>query len=611
MNPYLWMGLTAVVGGLTLIFLLSKSFFLAPYRVGWLMMMANLIYELLYKKFRWQRWAIDAVALIIIAAGWTWLAGSWIGAGLTILCALAWGWTLLIDIRWRTGEIARQDSRYIGRAPLPIPRMIVQVRGPVLSRGKVHDLGYWPEGHEDRFELVVLNPSLVVPQWPLSVDISSNSESVAVAVKGEFNNKAPDPGEYVKVDFRLTAQRFGSGATVTVRVEHGDLVVMRTLRIRGILASGGKVRTAEIRRWKGGPRAAFGWRGDHDLYDPATFQSAKGLQVALGLSRRFRLPSTVYLSGRLSLIEEEHRKFCEHFGWNRRTEDIPGFIQFMKEKVHLQCEMDWLFDCERPYYVELGNHMYLHLHTHAAADPGNQWKHRAWIGDGKYPWQGKETDSFSEQRDNCRTNTEVIEKLIGFTVRSWGIPGRAFDQNTPAALEAAGIEVASDSDASAWRNVVCLVPPHHPKGCRHLVEITKKYPGDPSDACKIAMLRYWAHANRRAGSTMLFMAHHHLLQYEGSSCYHLTEEYFRYILSDCYGDFYVGTVSAMGMYWKRVLSPRTKCVTVENDGDSVRVTNSGDVNLDALPLEVELGGGRRYMTLVDVPAGETTTVRVG
>ncbi|HOI54743.1 MAG TPA: hypothetical protein PLP01_05805 [Phycisphaerae bacterium] len=610
MNAVICCALMAVLCALTLFFLLGKAFFLAPYRIGWFMMMANLVYELLFKKFRWSRWRIDAVLLAVVAVGWAWLTPWYAAGAVTLLCALAWASTLRTDTRWRTGEMARQDHRQIGRVPLPIPRMIVQIRGPILSRGKVHDLGHWPQGHEAAFEVVVLNPSMVVPQLPMSIEVRAEGGLEAI-VEEPFDGRAPDPEQVARLPFRLRAAPGGGAGTATVRVVHGDLVIQQTLRLGGTTAAGATVAKAEIRRWKGGARAAFGWRGDHDLYDPATFQSVKGLQVALGLSRRFRIPSSMYLSGRLSLIQDEHRAFCEHFGWDRRTEEIPDFIRFMKEDVHLASEMDWPFFCERPYFVELGNHMYLHLHTHAAADPGNQWGHRAWIGSGTYPWQGEAKDSFSEQRDNCRKNTEVIEQILGFHVRSWGIPGRCFDENTSAALEAAGIEVASDSDASAWRNVVSLVPPHHPKGCTHMAEINKKQPGDPSNSYKIAMLKYWAHANRRAGSTMLFMAHHHLLQHEGSSCYHLTEEYFRYVLSECYGDFYVTTVTGMGMYWKRVLSPKTRCVNVESDARSVRVTNSGTVALDALPLEIEMSDGARYMTLVDVPANGQTTVAVG
>jgi hypothetical protein len=612
MDVLLRVGVGLPLVGATLIFLLSKCFFLAPLRAGWLMMFANLVYELLYKRLHWRRWPSDAVGLVLLAVGWAWLAGPWAATAVCTVLGLAWAYALLVDLHWRGGEMARQDRRWAWRVPLPIPRLIVVLRGPVLRRGGVYGLGDWPEGHTENFELVILNPSLVVPQWPLEVEIAGADGAVEVRRETAETPRAPEPGECATVGFALRTPRAGPGGDVHVRVQHGDYVVTKTLRIRSVFAAGSATVTrAEIRRWKGGARAAMGWRGDQDLYDPATFQSVEGLKVALGLSRRFRLPSTLYLSGRLSLVEEEHRKFCRHFGWDRRTEGLAGFIRFLKEDVALEAEMEWPLASARPYALELGNHMYLHLHTHTAADEGNQWKLRAWIGEGRYPWQAGETDSFSEQRDNALKNAQVIQEALGFRVRSWGIPGRCFDENTARALEAAGIEVASDSDASAWRNVVGLIPPHHPAGCQHLVEITKKYPGDPDNAYKIAMLKYWAHANLRSGGTFLFMAHHHLLQYEGSSCYHLTEELFRYVLGDCEGDFYVATVTALGLYWKRVLSPRTRCVQVMADDRAVTISNTGDAPLERLPLEISLSSGGRYMTLVDVPAHQRVTVQVG
>jgi hypothetical protein len=243
-------------------------------------------------------------------------------------------------------------------------------------------------------------------------------------------------------------------------------------------------------------------------------------------------------------------------------------------------------------------------------DEGNRWSMRAEMGAGRYPWQGPQTDSFSEQRDNAVKNAEVIRGTVGAEVRSWGVPGRANDADTPRALEAAGLVVASDSDASAWTNVMRLVPPHHPQGCQHLVEISKKYPGDSNNAYKIAMLKYWLHAARRTGRVLLFMAHHHLLLYEGTSCYQLTREFFRYALGECCGDLYAATVTSLGLYWERVLCPEHRWIRVTVEGATVMIENTGTAALDRLPLEIDLPGGGRFMTLVDVPAGGKTAVRI-
>ncbi|MBD3331771.1 hypothetical protein GF356_02880 [candidate division GN15 bacterium] len=317
----------------------------------------------------------------------------------------------------------------------------------------------------------------------------------------------------------------------------------------------------------------------------------------------------MFLSGRLSLVEAEHHAFCDHFGWDRKSNEIEGFIGFLRDEVDLTAMLEFPMQSERDLAMEIGNHMYLHLGTHVAADPGNGWKSHAWIGEGDYPWHhGEVGDSFTEQRDNAIKNADVIRNLLGVEVTSWGVPGRVYDENTSRAVEAAGIEVGTDTNASAFTNVLRLVPPHHPKGCDRLVEITKKYPGDPNNAYKLAMLKYWLHAARRAGGTFLFMAHHHLLLYEGWGCYHITEEFFRHVLADCDGDFYVATVTALGRYWRDVLSPKTRVIELNVDQGRVVARNTGDRDLEGLPVEIEFSDGGSLMVLASVKAGHEVVV---
>ncbi len=608
------------IGIISLVFLLSKCFFLAPCRIGWLMMFANVLYDTVYKKLHLDRGPVEFLAYIIIVVGWAVVAGPEAGLAVALVCGLAWAAMLMLDLKWRGGEMARQDSRYAWQVPLPIPRLIMVVRGPVLSRGKTNDLGDWPQDHEDKFDCLILNPSLVVPQFPMKVEIIPSNGLVQVADGPKGDLKTPEPEQYAVVPFRLKAvkpalsEAEGAGGTCTVRVRltHGDYVREEVLRVRIIPASApARVEGAEIRKWKGGARAGLGWRGDQDLFDPATFQSVEGLRMALALSKRFFLPSTLYLSARLSLVPEEHRAFCKQFGWDRRTEWIPEFIRFLKEDVEIKAEMEFPHTSARPYYMEVGNHMYVHYGTHAAADPGNNWTWGSSIGDGTYPWQGAEKDPFSEQRDNVMKCRQVYQEVLGLDIRSYAVPGRDYDENTSRSAEAAGMAVGSDTDASAWTNVMTLPKPHHPAGCDHLVDITKKYPGDSNYAYKIAMLKYWMHAARRTGRVFLYMAHHHLLRYFDNACYFLTEEFFRYALGDCHGDYYVATVSAMAAYWDRVLCPKHRAVRIRFDEKSVTVENTGDVHLDRLPLEIDLAGGKRFMTLVDVPAKQSVTVKLG
>lgn len=599
---------------LTSVFFLSKCFFLAPFRIGWLMMFASVIYESLQKKYHWHRWTMDAGAMLLLVAGWSWLASPWAGLLTVVIAVLAWTYTMRLDVQARTDELAHQDHRFSVAAaphqiPMPIPDLILTVRGPVLERNGTLELGDWPEGHVDQFNLLILNPSIIVPQWPLTIAITKDGDGIGLTSDPSGDVKAPDPSDFTVIPFGLCTGQPGAGGTVRISVTHGDMTLTETLCLRRVVpAAEAKPTTAVIRRWKGGARAGFGWRGDQDLYDPSTFQSSEGLRRALGLSRQFRLPSSLYLSARLSLEEQPLREFGNHFGFDRRPQEIPDFIRFLKEDVTLDPMLEFPFDTQPGLAMELGNHMYLHYGTHAAAAPENNWSWRAEMGKGQYAWQGEAKDRFSEQRDNALHNLKVIREKLGITIQSWGVPGRANDADTSRALEAAGMVVASDSDAPAWTNVMRLTPPHHPSGCKHLVEISKKYPGDCNNIYKIAMLDYWLHAARRTGRVFLYMAHHHLLMYEGTSCYQLTRAFFHKTLRDCHGDLYAATVSALGLYWERVLCPEHKWVDISIHKNTIIVTNRGCETLDGLPLEITMQNGTRYMTLVTVPANDQIEV---
>ena len=391
---------------------------------------------------------------------------------------------------------------------------------------------------------------------------------------------------------------------------HGGFLHVRRLILGTILAPDAVVAsTAVIQRWKHGANAAFVWRGDQDLYDPATFQSEEGLRVALGLARRFRMPSSLMLSARLSLVQEEQQAFCDHFGWDRKAGEIPGFARFLRDEVDKTLEQEWPTETKRRFSAEIGNHFYLHYGTHAAADAANGWKSHAGIGGGPYSWLSRyPADSFTEQRDNATKGSQVLEAVIGVKPASFTIPSDVWDRETARAMEAAGLEVGSETDAAKSAKLLNIPLPHHPAGCQHFVELTRMHPRDPQNACQLAMLKYHVGAARRTGKALVFLAHHHLALYEGNACRNLTEELLRHVLADQQGDVYVATLTAVGRYWRDVLSERTRCIHVTVEQNRIILSNKGTRDLNALPVEITLAGGHRHMRLVSVPAGLSLTV---
>ncbi len=603
--------LTVVLALASLGFVLGKAWFLARTRCGWLMMFINVFYETFCRAWR-RRWHVDAAAFVGLAVAWTLAWGPWAGAAWLAVYGGLWAYTLLVDLAWRNGVFTVQDEKNRGRIPLPLPKLIVTLRGPVLERGKVHDLGAWPAGRTERFEILILNPAdRVHCQFPVRIELKASGDAVAIEDDPSGEHPGVDWASVLHLPFTLRAVRpTQEPVTVTWRLEHGSYVRTGSARVTVFDAEGVRITDLAITRWKGGARAAWTWRGDTDLYDPATWQSVQGLTPCFELSRRFRMPHTMLLSARLGLVEEESRAHGEHFGLDRRSHEIPGFVQWLRDQVHLANEMDWPVEgIDKPFFCELGNHYWLHYGTHSAADPGNQWKTGARPGQGRYPWSEADGDPLIEQRDNALKCIETFQELLDFTPTVWGIPGRANDKVTPQAIEAAGMPIASDSNCQAFVNVFRQPPPHHPAGTERLVELSKKYPGDPLFGNQLAMLKYWTWHARRHGRVMVFMAHHHLRGFEAASCFRLTEEMLREVLEEGRGDFYVATMTAVGRYWERVLCPKHRWVASGVRGDlALVVSNSGDADLARVPVEVTFSTGQRTLALVDVPAAGETQV---
>ena len=608
MNDWILVFLT---GGAASVFVLGKCYFLAPRRAGWGMLLANVAYETLEIKLRLRRAWLDYLLLFAATLGAGCLGGGVAAAAMAAALGAAWAGALLVDLRWRSDLPARQCASLKGRVPLPVPRLIASLRGPVLRRGrKVYELGDWPEGWTQAFELMVLNPGTVRPQLPLRMEVSTTAPNLRVDMEGRGERGCPDPGQIEVRSFSVRAERPGAGGDVLLRVSHGDWVWERTLRMASIPARGSlRVRKAAIRRWKYGARAGFVWRGDNDLYDPATFQSAEGLRIALGLAARFRMPTTVMLSSRLSLFQEEHEAFCARFGWNRHSEEIPGFIRFLREEVDTAVEQEFPVRTDRPLSAEIGNHGHLHWGTHAAADPANGWTSHARTGRGRYPWLKEHPcDSFAEQRDNIAACAAAIEDKLGIRTACYTPPSDMFDADTARAVEAAGIEVGNETDATKWQKLLTFPAEHHPEGCARLVELTRMLPRDPVHAAQIAMLKFWLGFARRKGRALVFLAHHHLMLYQTRACYGLTAELLRHVLADAEGDVYPATLTAMGRYWRDVLSERTRAVRVSASEGAVEIRNGGDRALSGLPVEIDFADGRRCMRLVDVPPHASVSV---
>jgi hypothetical protein len=317
------------------------------------------------------------------------------------------------------------------------------------------------------------------------------------------------------------------------------------------------------------------------------------------------MPTTVMLSTRLSLEESDHREFCQHFGWDRHSEEIPGFIEFLKNDVDTQNEQEFPTAEQFPVAAEIGNHMHLHYATHAAADPGNQWKSHTRVGGGKYSWMAKyPCSSLEEQRDNILRCAQSLKEHLGVDATCFTVPGDMWDKDTPQACAAAGIEISCETNMSKLAKLILFPKEHHPEGCGDMSEMTRMLPRDPVNGSQLAMLKFWVNYARRNRQALVFLAHHHLVMYQSNACYCLTSELLRYVLDDTEGDVYCGTLTAMGRYWRDVLSPQSRKIEIETTARNIVVRNRGDRDLTGVPLEIEFDSGARLMLLINIPANQ-------
>ena len=594
--------------------------FLIPGRLGWVFYLANTFSEFFVKKIHWSRTAVEvchAIAgvllLAVLGAGW-----GWVGATVIFLLGLELYVSkcerLLLDTSYSPidpiGLRNATPERTQGLAdgyptPSTHPELTINLVGPFVSRMPAYDLGTLVVGRKFELRLIIGNHTIVPTQTGVRVRVSV-PEGLQLAAKSQdlvvlLERLQVGQVHEIQQSWSVIAAR-GPGEII-VRVEWGHFQRESAMRFGGCVSAGGaSLSEAAITRYPGACRSAFAWRGDMDLYDESTLQSIEGLEVTFGLAARYRMPQTMYLSTRLSLDLKAAGEWAAHYGCERGSAQIPAFIEWLRNNVELRHACTYPFTSSKRFLIELGNHGHLHFGTDTAAAAENNWKPKARMGAGVYPWLTADRSSLGEQRDNAIEARHWCERLWGFTPKSWAMPDRTNDRYTAAAMEAAGCEVLSDSNVRTRHNVLLQPPPHHPEGSR-AVELTKRYPGDPQHIYHVAMNLFWIHRAHRKGIPVVFMCHQHMRQFDGYACTRFTEYTLRYALSRFQGDLHMNTVYGIGKYWREVLSPVTRRVTLRSEASKLHLENLSDADFTDVPVDVRLGSGTRHTLLVSLPAG--------
>lgn len=604
-------------GGLLIgLYSAQRLIWLAPSRLGWIFYLANVVGEVGPKRLGLKREATE-ILLVLIGLGLLVLGGLSVGT-VALIAVLALGLTLhaqqlerrLLDAVWTRQDqmgaspVNPEATRGLAAGyPSPSfhPELTVNLIGPFVARHPDFSLGRLTKGRVFQIELIVGNHTIIPTQTALRLTVQPPA---GLRLTGDAIVLLPalSPGRVHRKSLEFTACQSSGSFQLAFKIEWGHLSWSSRIKGDGILEQAAPIRSAAITRYPGACRSAFAWRGDMDLYDTTTLQTIEGLAVTLGLAARYRMPQSLYLSSRLALDEPEAARWAAHYGIDRGSQNIPRFIAWVREHVELRSSAGYPFESAKPYLLELGNHGHLHYGTDTAGAAENGWTARARMGAGRYPWLGEETGSLAEQRDNALAMRRLSEKLFGYTPRSWAMPDRTRDTYTPAAMEAAGCEVLSDSDVRTRDNVLRQPPPHFAPGTKRAVELTKRYPGDPEHILHYWMNLFWIHRAHRLGIPVIFMCHQHMRLFDHWACARLTEALLRYLLHRFHGDLWINTVYGIGVYWRDVLSEQklVRCERVDND--SFRISNPTDLEYARLPIDLRFEDGSITTFLVDAPA---------
>lgn len=520
----------------------------------------------------------------------------------------------------------RKMSLYLRKGSISEqPRIIVNVRAPITEFGPIswfrpvrnQVLGDRPVGIA--FELTVFLHNLgkreaVGLRLTLEAPPEFEVEGGTGVDIGELGS-----GAVARQIWTLTPTREierESEIAVTARWQYGS--AERRLKVRSCFRrEESPPISACIERWPNGARAAVAWRGDLDGLGELT--NIENLKTALKWAGFYRVPPSLFISGRLNLDFEAWKEWCEHFPGKYQgeptRENFQRYINFLSG-IEARNRLQYpLLDDPWPC-AQIGNHMYYHYYSRYGYDasPDTSWKSYVSPGEHDHSWErSKDSDSLSEIRDNLEINGELIERTFGVRPTTWSAPADKPHPLYPAALQATGIQGASESypahnpkiplGIAPYRPELGETTPFHPPGTGVVETGAHVYKHDPHTVNQTVSLKKAVIRAVKRRSQVTFLIHPHLRQpqrYGGRDSVRHFQEVLRFLVEDLGPSAWITTHHWITEYWEAVLCPEHRKVKCVIDGDHVRAENSGNEDIAGVPVDVEFENGKRACFLIDL-----------
>lgn len=407
-----------------------------------------------------------------------------------------------------------------------------------------------------------------------------------------------------KIDFTV---KTGGSQRIDVRLLIEKIVKKDELKISKIAVDG----------WKSGRKAAFVWRGDVDALNPRKSSDEPTLSKCLNLSHRYGVPLTLFISGRLTLDEEQWSRFALHYQLVDHEEKAQTrfneFLSFLK-KLKVNQNAEYPVDENT---ISVGNHSYLHHGgIHGAAD-FNGWDESWRLGEGKkewlasvYPRFNSETMSFNQL--NTIINNQLIKQHFGVEPKSWAAPRNETVSTMAKELEEVGILYASEADDYPRisktffprRPKANVCHPYHPKNCERLVESRCVInPLDPTSVHDVvSIIKSIQHAVK-TGKQLTLLMHPHLRMYSNRKSIAYVARVLEYLCENA-DQIWLTTHESMLAYWENVRCPKHAVIKIKQD-DGIFIVNESNQHIESVPVSIKLSNGDVLLRVVDLGPRQT------